>query len=138
MEALQGLPSVRKVEMVVINLVDENNRLRYRCGTTGSDLCANRGPHGMDGISIYRRDLDPFLADLAVKAGAELRTSTLVSDVIMENGQVKGVRTEKGEPVYAQVVIAADGAMSTMAKKAGMRDRWGGRLHPGPPARLRL
>ncbi len=126
MEALQGLPSVRKVEMVVINLVDENNRLRYRCGTTGSDLCANRWPHGMDGISIYRRDLDPFLADLAVKAGAELRTSTLVSDVIMENGQVKGVRTEKGEPFYAEVVIAADGAMSTMARKSGMRNRWGG------------
>ncbi|NPV59248.1 MAG: NAD(P)/FAD-dependent oxidoreductase [Actinobacteria bacterium] len=126
MEELQKLPSVRKVEMVVINLIDEHDRLRYRCGTTGSDLCANRWPHGMDGISIYRKDLDPFLADLAVKAGAELRTSTLVNDVIMENGQVRGVKTEKGESILAEVVIAADGAMSTMAKKSGMRDRWGG------------
>ncbi|MEW6554251.1 MAG: NAD(P)/FAD-dependent oxidoreductase [Actinomycetota bacterium] len=126
MEGLQDLPSVRKIEMVVIKLVDEHGRLRYTSGTTGSDLCANRWPHGMDGISIYRRDLDPYLADLATSAGAELRTSTLVNDVIMENGQVKGVKTEKGESIEAQVVIAADGASSTMAKRSGMRKRWGG------------
>jgi flavin-dependent dehydrogenase len=126
MEELQHLPSVRKIEMVVINLIDEHDRLRYRSGTTGSDLCANRWPHGMDGISIYRSDLDPFLANLAVEAGAELRTSTLVNDVTMDNGRVTGVKTEKGEPIQAEVVIAADGAMSTMARKSGMRERWGG------------
>jgi len=126
MEQLQELPSVRKIEMVVINLIDEHDRLRYRSGTTGSDLCANRWPHGMDGISIYRRDLDPFLADLAIAAGAELRNSTLISDVVMDDGRVTGVKTEKGEPIQAEVVIAADGAMSTMARKAGMRNRWGG------------
>ncbi len=126
MADLQELPSVRKVEMVVINLLDENDRLRYRCGTTGSDLCANRWPHGMDGISIYRKDLDPYLAGLATEAGAELRTSTLVNDVIMENGVVKGVKTDAGETFMAEVVIAADGAMSTMARKSGIRERWGG------------
>lgn len=126
MEGLQGLPSVRKIEMVVINLLDEHNHLRYRCGSTGSDLCATRWPHGMDGISIYRKDLDPYLAKMATDAGAELRTSTVVSDVIMENGVVRGVKTDTGETFMCDVVIAADGAMSTMAKKAGMRERWGG------------
>lgn len=126
MEKLQDLPSARRVEMVVINLLDEHDRLRYRCGTTGSDLCADRWPHGMDGLSIYRKDLDPFLADMAVSAGAELRCSTMVSDVLMEDGLVAGVRTDAGESVNAKVVIAADGAMSTMARKSGMRDRWGG------------
>ncbi len=127
MEAVTRMPSYRKVEMVVINMVDEDLRLRFRCGTNGSDLCAARfGGKGMEGASVYRRDLDPYLADLAVKAGAELRTSTLVTDVIMENGQVQGVRTERGEAIYAQVVIAADGAMSTMARRSGMRNRWGG------------
>jgi len=126
MTELQELPSVRKIEMVVINLIDEHDRLRYRSGTTGSDLCANRWTHGMDGISIYRRDLDPYLADKAVAAGAELRTSTLVNDVIMDNGRVTGVKTETGESIGAEVVIAADGAMSTMARKTGMRNRWGG------------
>jgi flavin-dependent dehydrogenase len=126
MEGLQDQPSVRKIEMVIIKLVDEHGRLRYTSGTTGSDLCANRWPHGMDGISIYRKDLDPYLADLATSAGAELRTSTLVNDVIMDNGNVTGVKTDSGESIKAEVVIAADGAMSTMAKKSGMRKRWGG------------
>ena len=125
MEKLPALPSYRKVEMVVINIVDENNRLRMRSGTTGSDLCANRWPNGMEGASLYRSDLDPFMAELATKAGAELRTSTLVTDVIKENGRVAGVKTERGEAVRADVVIAADGAMSTTARKAGMRNRWG-------------
>jgi flavin-dependent dehydrogenase len=126
MEKLQELPSVRKVEMVVINLLDENDRLRYRCGTTGSDLCASRWPHGMDGISIYRKDLDPFLAGLATRAGAELRTSTLVNDVVMQDGVVRGVKTDAGETHLAEVVIAADGAVSTMARRSGLRNRWGG------------
>jgi flavin-dependent dehydrogenase len=126
MEKICELPSARKIEMVVINLLDEHDRLRYRCGTTGSDLCANRWQHGMDGVSIYRKDLDPFLAGLAVSAGAELRCSTLVNDVTKENGVVTGVKTDEGESIKARVVIAADGAMSTMARKSGMRNRWGG------------
>ena len=126
MERIVELPSARKIEMVMINLLDEHDHLRYRSGTTGSDLCANRWRGGMDGVSVYRKDLDPFLANLAVSAGAELRDSTLVNDVIMENGAVTGVKTESGESIKAEVVIAADGAMSTMARKSGMRNRWDG------------
>jgi electron transfer flavoprotein-quinone oxidoreductase len=126
MEAVTKMPSFRRCEMVVINLIDENNRLRYRSGTTGSDLCANRFPHGMDGANVYRKDLDPYLAGLATDAGAELRTSTLVNDVIMDNGRVTGVKTEKGDSIQADVVIAADGAISTMARKSGLRNRWEG------------
>jgi flavin-dependent dehydrogenase len=126
MEKIMELPSARKVEMVVINLLDEHDRLRYKSGTTGSDLCANRWRGGMEGVSVYRKDLDPFLAGLAESAGAELRTSTLVSDVMMDDGAVTGVKTEDGEAIKAEVVIAADGGMSTMARKSGMRNRWGG------------
>jgi flavin-dependent dehydrogenase len=128
MEKVPTLPSYRRCEMVLMNLVDEESRLRYRSGTTGSDLCAARigSGKGMNGASVYRKDLDPLLADMAVNAGAELRTSTLVKDVIMEKGQVKGVVTEKGNKVMAEVVIAADGAMSTMARKTGLRNRWCG------------
>lgn len=125
MERLPELPSYRKVEMVVINIIDENNRLRMRSGTTGSDLCANRWRNGMEGASVYRSDLDPFIAKLAVDAGAELRKSTLVTKVIKDNGLVKGVETDAGDKIYADIVIGADGAMSTTAKTSGMRNRWG-------------
>lgn len=128
MEAVTKMPSYRRCEMVYINLIDEDGRLRYRSGTNGSDLCANRieGGLGMVGANVYRKDLDPYLADLAVKAGAELRCSTLVNDVIMDNGRVKGVKTDKGDSIQADIVIAADGAISTMAKKSGLRNRWKG------------
>lgn len=126
MERMPTLPSYRKIEMVIVNIIDENARLRMRSGTTGSDLCARRWPHGMEGCSVYRSDFDPFMADLAIDAGAELRTSTLVSDVLRDGETIAGVRTGQGEEIRAGVVIAADGAMSTMARKSGMRNRWEG------------
>ena len=130
MEKLPQLPSYRRIDMIVIKVVDEENRLRLVQGTTGSDRDGSRWSNsldkGMAGASIYRRDLDPLIAGMAVEAGAELRTSTLVTDVLMERGRVKGVKTEEGEELEAEVVIAADGAMSTMARKAGVRNRWGG------------
>ncbi len=134
MEAVTGMPSYRKCEMVVINLVDEHDRLRYRSGTTGSDLCAARFPQGrgMIGASVYRKDLDPYLAGLATGAGAELRNSILVTEAIMEGGKVTGVKTEKGEKIAAEVVIAADGAMSTMARSSGVRNRWEGAVTLAP------
>ncbi len=128
MEAVMGMPSYRKDTMVLINLVDENNELKYRSGTAGSILDENRleKGKGMIGATVYRKELDGYLADRAVEAGAELRVSTLVDEVIMENGRVAGVKTDKGDSFRAGVVIAADGAMSTMARKSGLRNRWGG------------
>jgi flavin-dependent dehydrogenase len=130
MGKLPELPSYRKADMIIIKIVDEENRVRMVHGTTGSDRDGSRWSgsldKGMAGAAIYRLDLDPLIADLAVQAGAELRTSTLISDVIMDGGTVTGVKTAKGESIQAEVVIAADGAMSTMARKAGMRNRWGG------------
>ncbi len=130
MGKLPYLSSYRRIDMIVIKVVDEENRLRLVQGTTGSDRDGSRWSgsldKGMAGASIYRSDLDPLIADLAVSAGAELRTSTLACDVIMEKGTVRGVVTEKGERLRAEVVIAADGAMSTLARRSGMRGRWGG------------
>ena len=79
---------------------------------------------GWSGTSIYRSDLDKLLADIAVSAGAELRTSTLVTDLIQDNNRVKGVITEKGERINADIVIGADGAHSMVAIKSGIRKRW--------------
>jgi flavin-dependent dehydrogenase len=131
MGKLPEMPSYRKADMIVIKVVDEENRLRLVQGTTGSDKDASVWTNGslekgMAGAAVYRKDLDPFIAGLATAAGAELRTSTLVTEAVMENGVVRGVKTDQGEEFRAEVVIAADGAMSTMARSSGMRNRWGG------------
>ncbi|HQP30607.1 MAG TPA: NAD(P)/FAD-dependent oxidoreductase [Deltaproteobacteria bacterium] len=131
MAKIPEAPSYRKADMIIIKVVDEQNRLRLVYGTTGSDRDASVWTggdldKGMAGAGIYRKDLDPMIADMAVAAGAQLRTSTLVTEALMENGLVRGVKTEKGETIRAEVVIAADGAMSTMARTSGLRNRWGG------------
>ncbi|MBC7231533.1 MAG: FAD-dependent oxidoreductase [Actinobacteria bacterium] len=101
MGKLPYLSSYRRIDMIVIKVVDEENRLRLVQGTTGSDRDGSRWSgsldKGMAGASIYRADLDPLIADLAVAAGAELRTSTLVTGVIEEDGVVRGVAKEKND-----------------------------------------
>ncbi len=73
------------------------------------------------GYTIYCYDFCKWLTQLAVNAGAEFRNNTTVTDVIKEDGYVKGVVTEKGEKINSQVVVAADGAKSLIGIRAGVR-----------------
>src|SRR5260370_253012 len=75
-----------------------------------------------NGFTILRPKFDRWLADKAQQAGATLITSTVVDDLLYEREQVVGVlcRREQGE-LYAPIVIAADGANSFLAKKAGLQ-----------------
>jgi len=67
-----------------------------------------------EGLSLDRERYDRHLADLAVKAGAELRTGTGASGV---RGDI--VETAAG-PVRARVVIGADGPLSTVRRGLGI------------------
>src|SRR5512132_1373749 len=73
-------------------------------------------------FTILRPKFDRWFAAQAEAAGAFLLTSTVVDDVIKERGRVVGVkvRREQGE-VRGDVVIACDGVMSWLARKAGMQ-----------------
>jgi flavin-dependent dehydrogenase len=74
-------------------------------------------------MNIYRSEFDPWIAQFAVNAGAELKTSTLAQGLLKEKGKVVGVIDEKGEK-YRGLVIGADGAMSMVAQQSGLRERW--------------
>ena len=81
-------------------------------------------PHPCDGISVAyaprRTILDKILVDAAVQAGAEVRERFTVDEIVVEDGVVVGIRghDESGISVIerAQVVIAADGRNSQLAK----------------------
>src|SRR5947208_4150326 len=75
-----------------------------------------------NGFTILRPKFDRWLAGKAEEAGALLITSTVVDDLLYKDKQVTGVRCrrEEGE-LYAPIVIAADGANSFLAKKAGLQ-----------------
>jgi electron transfer flavoprotein-quinone oxidoreductase len=75
-----------------------------------------------NGYTVFRPRFDRWLAEEAVKAGATLITRATVGDLLQQNGEVNGVTIlgRKGA-LKAPVVVAADGVLSFIAQKAGLR-----------------
>lgn len=73
--------------------------------------------------TAYCVPLCVWLADRAVEAGTELRTRTTAVDLVMEDGKVAGVVTDKGDTIRAKVVIDAAGTQDGLALKAGLRKK---------------
>ena len=57
----------------------------------------------------------------AADAGAEVRTRTAVTGLVMDGGRVAGVTTASGE-LRAPLVVGADGVRSAVAKMVGARE----------------
>lgn len=80
----------------------------------------DRAPY--NGYTVFRPRFDRWLADEAVKAGATLITRSTVDDLIRTDGRISGVSIlGRTGQISAPVVIAADGVLSFIAKKAGLR-----------------
>src|SRR5436305_12958093 len=92
-------------------------------GAVSLDFRTNHfGQPPYNGFTILRPKFDRWLACKAQEAGALLITSTVVDDLIYKDDQVVGVRCRREDgDLYAPVVIAADGANSFLAKKAGLQ-----------------
>jgi electron transfer flavoprotein-quinone oxidoreductase len=75
-----------------------------------------------NGFTVFRPAFDGWLASQAVRAGALLLCDCTAEDVIRENGRIAGV-TVKGREgeLRGKIVIAADGVLSFIARKAGLR-----------------
>ncbi len=75
-----------------------------------------------NGFTLLRPKFDRWLASKAEEAGALLITSTVVDDLLYKDEQVVGVRCRREDgDLCAPIVIAADGANSFLAKKAGLQ-----------------
>lgn len=77
------------------------------------------------GVVRTRHDLDHILAQQAVKAGATVWEHTEALAPLVDDGWVVGARIQReegqAETVRARYVLAADGASSRFAGKAGVR-----------------
>ena len=75
-----------------------------------------------NGCTVFRPVFDNWLARRAVEAGATLYCDCTAEDVVRKNGNVSGVivKGRDGE-LRGSIVIAADGVLSFMAEKAGLR-----------------
>jgi len=73
---------------------------------------------------MYRPEFDQWMAERATSAGAEFKLATLATDVLRDGERIAGVIDHQGNEYRAPVVIAADGAHSLIARKAGLRKKW--------------
>lgn len=78
-----------------------------------------------NGFTVLRAKFDRWYAEKAQQAGAFLIPETVVDDLVWENGKVIGIKARREDGiVYSDAVIAADGANSLLAQKAGLRDEF--------------
>lgn len=73
-------------------------------------------------FTVYRPIFDRWYANKAVEAGAKLVCGCSVEDLLWEGKKIRGVRIgREGGEVEGEVVVAADGVLSRLARKAGLQ-----------------
>ncbi|WP_297520817.1 NAD(P)/FAD-dependent oxidoreductase [Thermococcus sp.] len=75
------------------------------------------------GVILERKVFDKMLAYYAAKAGADVLARTEALDVIRKDGKIAGIKAKhEDEPVeiHADIIVAADGVESMVARKAGI------------------
>ena len=76
-----------------------------------------------EGYILERKIFEKKLAEKAINSGAHYMIKSLVYDLIIEDGFVKGVKIDNGFgkfEVYCDVVVAADGVDSKIARMYGI------------------
>ncbi len=87
----------------------------------GTVISYRNGDHAEEGhynsFTVIRAKWDRWCAEQAEAAGAFIVPETVVTELIIEDGKVVGVKTEQ-EEFYAKVTIVADGVNSLLARQA--------------------
>jgi len=110
-------PMERHMKGLQVFLISENNAVSVGI----QSLDHNKPPYN-NSFTVSRAKFDQWYAGKAEEAGAFLITNTVVDDLAWDGNRVVGVKTRgEEEPLYADVVIVADGVNSILAEKAGLR-----------------
>ncbi len=113
-EIIGAAPFERHVVREIITVLDENSALQFEYGNEKW----KHEPHMS--YTVLRAKFDSWFADQAAAKGAFIIPRKKVDDLLWEDGRVAGIRSGS-EEIGAHVVIAADGALSFLARKAGLR-----------------
>lgn len=76
------------------------------------------------GYNAYCKPFCEWEMQKALEAGAEIRTSTTVVDVLREDDGVAGIITKTGQALRCKLVIDAEGSQGLLAVKAGIREKY--------------
>lgn len=72
--------------------------------------------------TVLRSTFDRWFTDQVTEKGAFIIPGYQVDDLVIEEGVVKGI-VAAGDTIHADVVVAADGVLSFLAEKAGLREK---------------
>lgn len=76
--------------------------------------------------AVLRRRMDSWLAErvheLTRETGGGLLTEVRVNGLLRENGEIVGVTCDEIDPIRADLIVAADGVNSELARDAGLMD----------------
>jgi electron transfer flavoprotein-quinone oxidoreductase len=109
----QRAPLQRRIVREQIMLLGE------RTATTIDYFDPSFGEKIPQSYSVVRAKLDEWFASEAEAKGAMLAAGVVVDGVVEENGRIVGIRTGE-EEMRADVVVAADGINSLIARRAGL------------------
>ena len=113
-ELWDAAPLERSVTKEVITMMGDTSSLALQFT---SDKFRETPPHS---YTILRSQFDKWLGERVIEKGGFVIPQRRVTELMKEDGQIVGVVSE-GEEIPADVVIAADGALSLMAEQAGLR-----------------
>jgi len=71
--------------------------------------------------TILRSNFDRWFGDKVAEAGAFVLPKYRADDVLMEDGRVVGIVMGGEDEIRADIVVAADGVLSLVAERAGLR-----------------
>ncbi|MFB6227902.1 MAG: FAD-dependent oxidoreductase [Halobacteriales archaeon] len=75
---------------------------------------------------VLRRNMDSWLQrrvhEMTAETGGGLLTEVHVSGLLRDGGRIVGVETDELDPIEADLVVAADGVNSELARDAGLMD----------------
>lgn len=76
-------------------------------------------------FSVFRGKFDQWFAKKCVEAGALLINETLVTECIVNDGKVIGVKTDRPDgEIYANVVVLSEGVNSILPRQLGFHKEW--------------
>lgn len=75
-------------------------------------------------FSVLRSKFDEWFAKKTEDAGAMVFPKSTVEDVVKEGNKITGIKTDQGEILSADCVLACDGVNSFLAQKAGLHKEW--------------
>jgi electron transfer flavoprotein-quinone oxidoreductase len=110
---LEGAPLERTVVSESIVLTDATSSVSFRMDDApGEELPSS--------ATVLRARLDAFLADRVGEKGAMVLPQQRADELVEEGGRVVGVKVG-GDVLRAGLVVVADGALSFLAERAGLR-----------------